>query len=327
MKLTPTTPTPTPTPTLVKKPTVNGVAQEGIRLIIAEADYQAPLVICTSGAPGAGKSRLIGTSPGDYIGLIATESKSKQTVTRTATQFGKQVVLPDKDLIRVGNPVLISNLPNTCIVIGDAKHKDVTPGKIQDEMQEIADRITLDSDHPTCCKRHYYRWHCNRVKYSAFLMFEDSRIKTIAIDPMGQFVDDVSYANYGLTGVIDPKEFGFAPRQDMNNEIRDFLNLLSGKHLVLTHHLKDVWKDGKPTNKKKPASQFSDIGHYATVMVEQTGPSGRDIGEDDPRYILSVKDCQANAELIGLDLLQDDDITFGNLAALVYPDAAEGAFD
>ena len=291
-----------------------------IRLVEAQMDYQEPLIVCTYGTPGSGKSRLAGTAPGD-IGLIPTERKSRQTVVHTAEEFGRKVIVPDIDLIRTDNPMLISNMPQSCIVIGDAAHKGWTPGAIQDEMQRIAHTIKLDGPRPSCCQRHSFRWHIQRVKSVAYRMAEMPNIRTIVIDTFGALVDDFSYANYGITGLIDPKEFGFAPREDMNKEVREFLNNISHKNLVLTHHSSTVWKDGKPTKPEqtKPMSNFGKIGHYVSVMLEQKRDDRRELGEG--RYVCMVKDCQANARIIGLDLLFDDDISFAALAMQVYPDS------
>lgn len=295
-----------------------------IRLVEAGPSYQEPLIVCTYGTPGSGKSRLGGTAPGD-IGLIPTERKSRQTVLRTAAEFGKRVIVPEIDLIRTDNPMLLGMMPQSCIVIDDAAHKGWKPGDIQDEMQKKAKMIRLDGPQPSCCQRCYYRWHVQRVKSVAFRMADMPNVKTILIDTFGAFVDDVSYANYGVTGVIDPKEFGFAPREDMNKEIREFLNTISHKNLILTHHSTTVWKDGKPTNKTKPMSLFGKIGHYTSVMVEQDRDEDKEPGEG--RYVLKVKDCQANASIIGLDLLMDDQITFANLAMQVYPDSSESDWE
>lgn len=292
-----------------------------IRLIDAPDVYQAPIVVSSYGTPGSGKSRLIGTAPGS-IGLLPTESKSKQTVLAIAREFGRHVILPDIDLNRTANPMLLAAIPQSCIVVGDAAHKNWSGGQIQDAMQAISKTITLTSAPPDCCQRHYYRWHVNRVKAVSYQMLADDRIRTIAVDTFGTFVDDVSYANYGVTGVIDPKEFGFAPREDMNKEIREWLNNMSVKNLVLTHHSGDVWKDGKPLKgKTKPASAFGKIGHFTSIMVEQARDDDADLDKGEPKYILRVKDCQANASIIGLDLLFDEGITFQNLALQVYPES------
>lgn len=291
------------------------------------SDYIDPMVIAVYGGPGAGKSRLLGTAKG-AIGLIPTEHKSKGTVLPIAREFGREVVLPFIETVRMANPLLLAMMPDSCIVIGDAVHKGWSPGAIQDEMQEIASKITLTSPPPTCCKRHYYRWHVERVKAVAFHMaYECPNIATIGIDTFGTLVDDFSYANYGITGVIDPKEFGFAPREDMKKEIREFLNSISVKHLVLTHHMKGVWKDGKPVaGMNTHDGKYSGLGHHISVMIEMVRNDGH--GPDEPGYYMKIKDCQSNASLIGRDdVLFDEAITFPNLAMIIDPDAPVGAFE
>lgn len=307
-----------------------GVSLSDDELGLVTADltsYQEPLVVGIFGGPGSGKSRFLASAPGD-IGLIPTESKSRQTVLHDAAEFGKQVILPsingkEVSLIRTANPMMLASIPQTCIVIGDEKHKGWTAGALQDEMQKIAESITITSPAPECCQRHYYRWHVNRVKHFAYLMLDHPTIRTIGFDTFGTFVDDVSYANYGITGVIDPKEYGFAPREDMIKEIREFLNNMSRKNLVLTHHSKGVWRDGKPVaGKTQEDGKFSKLGHYVAVMVEMTRDDKKKLG-DEGYYTMKVKDCQANPVLIGEDVLKDVDITFADLAMKVYPDSDE----
>jgi hypothetical protein len=287
---------------------------------VTDEEATGPICIGMYAPPGAGKSRFIGTAKGK-IGVLALESKTKKSVTASAREFGRRVVMPkikgeEVNLIRVANPVLFSSIPKTCIVVGDSAHVGWSAGKIQDEMQRIADTITIDGDPPYCCQRHYSRWSVNRVKYFGYMMLEDPDINTICIDPFGSFVEDVSYANYGLSGVIDPKEFGFAPREDFLKEIREFLNVITQKHTILTHHAKPQWVDNKPTSKWELDGKFSKIGHYVNVMVELKQDKKKAIGEG--RYSLVVNDCQDNIGLISKDpILFDEDITFTNLAVQV----------
>ena len=223
--------------------------------------------------------------------------------------------MPSINLNRTSNQLQLGRLPQSCIVVGSGEYKNHTPGQIQDVMQRMSDKITVDSDAPTCCQRHYYRWHVERVKYCAYQMLADPDIRTIGIDPFGTFVDDVSYANYGVTGVIDPKEFGFAPREDMIKEIRQFLNNMSSKNLILTHHSKEVWKDNRPTGKMQVDGKFSKLGHHATVMLELrrdesvVGVAGGG-KRTEVNWVAVVQDCQANATLIGQEVLE------GRLSAL-----------
>ena len=62
-----------PKPVLVRPPQ--------IELIEATIDEQEPIILAVHGSPGSGKSRILGTAPGN-IGLLAMEHKSKQTVLR-----------------------------------------------------------------------------------------------------------------------------------------------------------------------------------------------------------------------------------------------------
>jgi len=284
--------------------------------------YQEPLVVSTFGGEGGGKSRLIGTAPGD-IGLIPMEVKSRQSVLEAAAAFGRKVIAPEKDLIRVADPMLLALLPAACVTeekfAGKGWKLEEQTRAAAREMEVITKSITLDGPRPECCALHFYRWHVNRVKSVAFRMAATESIRTIGIDTFGQLVEDLLYANYGRTDKIMPLD-----KKSFNQEVRDFLNAISHKNLILTHHAAQVWQDNKPTNKWKPASSFSKIGHYTSVAVRQERKMKP--VEDEPVYSLSVLDCQANVSLIGLDLLYDDDISFPALANAVNPDAPNGYF-
>lgn len=320
----------------VPRPIVNGPAARPVGQIVqpqilslqeANGDFQPNIVLSTFGGPGSGKSSLIGTAPGD-IGVVMMESKSKFSVIKAARALGKRVIVPtdpatgrEMSFVRVDNPMMLMMMADNCLTFGTDKAKGMTAPQVQEAMQELSDQIKIDGPQPTCCKRHYYRWGVNRAKWAMWQMAGASNIQTIAVDTFGQFVQDCNYANFGKYGVLDPKEFGFAPREDLNTEIRDLLNSINHKHLILTHQSKAVWKDGKPVpGKNKPDSQFGSIGHYATVMIEQWRNDA--VKPEEPgRYGLTVMDCQANAAIIGRsDLLWDDAITFQMIAAQIYPE-------
>lgn len=296
-------------------------AQDPVPLVEASLDgqrYQEPLIISTYGDPGAGKSNLIGTAPGD-IGVVPMEHKSRQSVLRSAEIFDRKVIMPARDLIRAGNPMLIALLPAVCItadIYASKNWKDEDKEKqAARDVEAISKSITLDGPQPDCCALHYYRWHINRVKSVAFRMAELDTIKTIAIDTFGQFVEDMLFANYGRTDKIIPLE-----KKSFNQEVRDFLNAISHKNLILTHHSAQIWKENKPTNKTKPASSFAKIGHYTSVAIHQWRDETKELGEG--RYGVDVLDCTANAGLIGASsIMTDDEVCFLNLAMKVYPDS------
>lgn len=287
------------------------------------ADYQEPLIISTFGDEGAGKSYLIGTAPGD-IGVIPMEAKSRAPILKAAAEFGRKVIMPEKDLIRTGNAMLIAMMPAACVTPDKwpgMKEEDATK-RAEREMEAISKDIRLDGPQPECCARHYYRWHINRVKSVAFRMAASDSIRTIGIDTFGQFVEDMLFANYGRTDRIIPLE-----KKSFNQEVRDFLNAINHKNLILTHHAAQIWVENKPTNKYKPASTFSKIGHYVNVAIKQERDRRAELGEDEPRYTLTVLDSTANPTLIGVKLLTDELITFQNLAWAVFPDSDEGAWE
>lgn len=312
----------------MKTVTLSGVqkqtASDPIPLIEVSANgssYQEPLIVSTFGDEGSGKSKLLGTAPGD-IGVIPMETKTRGSVLKSAAEFGRKVIMPEKDLIRTGNPMILAMLPAACVT--EEKYKTMRPEDAakaaERDMEQISKGIQLDGPQPDCCARHFYRHHINRVKSVAFRMASMDNIRTIGIDTFGQFVEDMLFANYGRTDKIMPLD-----KKSFNQEVRDFLNAISHKNLILTHHAAQIWENNKPTNKYKPASSFAKIGHYTNVAVRQ---SRRKVPvEGEPTYTLSVLDCTANVGLIGVDLLHDADITFSNLANAVFEDCPDGYFD
>jgi hypothetical protein len=285
-----------------------------------EGQYQEPLVVSCFGGEGSGKSRLGGTAPGK-VGMIPLERKTRQSLLKAAADCGTSVVSPDLDLIRAGNPMLVANLPPQC----QTESKGDTPAQVAKRMSQISRDMDLDDEQPMCCQQHYSRWHANRVKSVAFRMADMEDVASIYID-FGQMVEDLLFANYGRTDSIMPLD-----RKSMNQEVKDFLNAINHKHLILSHHATEIWKDNKPTKHRKPASSFSKIGHYTSVLVEMVRDVENEIGsglsgppdiQEPGRWTLYVRDSQANPACIG-DSLVDEDISFSRLGMLVYPDTWE----
>jgi hypothetical protein len=293
-------------------------ATQPIKLLEADGSYQEPLIVSTYGPEGSGKSAFCGTAPG-AIGVLPTEHKSRQSILKSAEEHGKRVILPEIDLVRSSRPMLLDSMPAACVV-AEGGRANWTPAAVAGEMARIGKSMTLDGDTPSCCQQHFYRWHVGRAKSVLFRMYDMVEIKTIVIDTFGQLVEDLLFANYGRTDSIMPLD-----KKSFNQEVRDLLNNLSGKNLILTHHESAVWKDNKPTTRTKPTSSFNKLGHYTSVMIHQKRDVSKALG--DGRYVVTVDDCQANVELIGLDLLVDEGIAFQNLAALVYPESSGGEWE
>ena len=292
--------------------------RQPVEIIEVEAgSYQEPLVMSLSGEAGCGKSRLIGTagSSTKAVGVVPLENKTRQSVLKAAKQFGVKVYMPEINLIRAENPMRIAAMPPACITEED--HKGKSAALIHRMMLEKSAEYGYDSAAPDCCHIHYYRWHTNRTKSCCFRLVEMSDVWTVAIDTFGQFVEDMLYANYGRVENIMPLE-----KKAFNQEVREFLAAMSHKNLILTHHLSAIWKDNKPTNKNKPKSSFNKLGHFTNVAVEMSVADRKVKGQ--PQWTLEVKNCTANPELNGLELLHDGDISYRQLCECIYPDGEWG---
>jgi hypothetical protein len=100
-------------------------------------------------------------------------------------------------------------------------------------------------------------------------------------------------------------------RETFNREVSGFINAISHKNLIFTHHSPTISKDNKPTSRTKPMSSFSKLGHYVSVEIEMTRDDDDVKRNQEPRrpedkpmesvYTMTVKDCQAHPELVGLD--------------------------
>ena len=111
-----------------------------------DSTYQEPIIVAVYGDEGTGKSTIIGTAPGK-IGVIPLERKTRASVLKAAAENDKTVVMPDIDLIRTGNPMLIANLDPACIV--EEKNGN-TAARAAKLMQEKSREIGLDVRRRTC---------------------------------------------------------------------------------------------------------------------------------------------------------------------------------
>lgn len=264
------------------------------RFVETDGNYQEPLTVATFGAPGVGKSRLGATMPGK-IGAVILDRKGRFSVSKAAQEFGKTVLMPAEDFVRASQPMLIATLRPLC-------DKPV--------------KVDIAEDQPACCATHYYRWHVNRIKAA---MFELAEIcDSLFLDTGTQFWEDILFAHFGRAQRIMPIDRG-APNQEM----KDFVNAVSHRHLLITHQPKEVWRAEKPTGIFEQAG-YPHIGHYVSIMLEQRRVEIRDGVNRRYAFIADVKQCQANAALYGDDgkaILEDDSVTFQNLALKVYPNS------
>ncbi len=253
------------------------------------------LAIGLYGEQGTGKTRFSITTP-DPIGVIPLDRKTRATVQRISQELGKTVVMPTADFIRVENPMKMAMLPPSCGKSVEIKLTDPAP--------------------KYCCAIHYYRWHVNRIKAATYTLYNNRAIRSIVIDTGTQLWEDILFAHFGRSERVMPRDRGPA-----NQEMIEFLNCLSGKHLILTHKARQIWKNDKPTNRFDWAG-FPHLGYHTNVIAEMRCDETKEAG-DDNRFTLSMVLCQDNPDIQGpggKDLLADDQINFQTLAYCIYPD-------
>src|SRR5262245_12225670 len=172
----------------------------------------------------------------------------------------------------------------------------------------------------------YYKEHVRAVMDAAFKLNGHPDIRTVVIDTGTQLWEDILFKNYGRNQRIMPRDRGSA-----NQDMIDFLNAMSGKHLIITHKASEIWSgdgdSGKPTGQYR-ASGFGHLGYHSTVVMEMkknvlyNSENGSGGGKG-WKWSVDIKDCQAMPELEGpqgKDLMTDDLISFQTLAMTIYPD-------
>lgn len=278
--------------------------QHPIEFIELTGDEQDKFSIASRGGQGTGKSRLAATMP-DPIGVIPLDRKTRATVAKISKELGKKILIPKEDFIRVGNPMQLAMMQDDC-----GKSKKMEFGSVM----------------PDCCSSHFYRWHVNRIKEAAFKFAEmpDKKCKSIVIDTGSQLSQDVLFACYGRTQKIMPRDRGM-----YNEEMKNIIDSISGKHLLITHKEKEIWKNEKPTDETR-ASGFGEIGYHVNVEIRhyRGKPVSQDDGSKWKPFLIDIDQCQANAALVGeRKALEDEAISFQQLAMLVYPDSDSDAWE
>jgi hypothetical protein len=158
----------------------------------------------------------------------------------------------------------------------------------------------------------------DRFKHAAFRLLDMPEVRTIVIDSGTHLYEDMLFACYGRDEKIMPLD-----RKVVNREMREFLAVLAQKHLIITHESKEVWRLDRPTGRHE-ATGWKHIGYFASIELEMEF----DPAAEDGPFFLSVRKCQENVTLVGRErLLRNGDITFANVAALVWPDAEPEIFE
>lgn len=269
------------------------------------------LIIASFGQDFGGKTRLPITGP-DIVGVIPLDRKTRPTVKKTAAEFGRRILMPKQDLVRSGNMVTRAGFSASEEALDDNKIKEINEDT-----------------------RKSYRSHVNMVKDVTWTLHANKDVRIIMIDLFEQFYQDVCFAHYGRIGALVRKLPGdekFRDTKEADQEIVDFINSIADKHLILTHRRKDEYEAPPGIRKKKVPtgrdtwSGYKWIGHNVNLIIEHVVNRVYDpnSGEQDQswHYGVNVRRCLNNVMLEGPDgqlLMTDEFVTFGNLAAAVFP--------
>lgn len=251
------------------------------------------------GVEGVGKTRLAMTAP-DPIGLLPLDKKSKRTAEAIGAELGKRIIAPTKPFITDLDAMKIAMLP-----------EESEDSKIREANERTTKQI--------------YRDAYSKAGEAAMKLASHPDIQTIVVDTNTQLWDWIVFKNFGRKNQIAPTSRS-VPNQDMI----DFINALRGKHLILIHRSKEIWKNTGKTDKrgepiKEPSGKFevegfNKIGGFVTATIELTNKKTPTTNLDS-KFKVKVVTCQTKPLLEGQELdeyeIKGDTITWDNLAAVM----------
>lgn len=298
----------------IKLKTQSGREMNFIRGGVSSANrHETSLIIIMHGEDFTGKSRFGATGP-ETSAYIPLDRKTRFSAINCAMELGRDILLPQVDFVREGNMT----------VRGGWKAEEV----------EVDEKKAAEMDKAT---RIAYRAHVNQIKNAAWSLHDRSDVKLIQIDLFEQFCQDMVFAHYGRTGhkilKIARTDKIYKDTSEAHQEIVDFINSISDKHLILTHRTKDeYYNDVKTGRMTWSGNKF--LGHSANVVVEMVKNRRYVAGDNDDKkswhYGLTVQKCLHNIELegeAGQLMLKDEMISFPMLAMAVFPGSELGDWE
>jgi hypothetical protein len=235
--------------------------------------------------------------PGD-IGWIPLDRNSRWTAAKAAKEFGKRIMIPDEDLIRMDKETVmrVARLP-------------------------VAEAIKV------------YRKHVDKIKELFFRLLETKSIKSICLDTGGALWEDIMFANFGRNLRIMPRDRG-APNQEM----RDLINACDKNLLIVHQSKEIWEGSGdnsKPTG-EFAAQGFPHMNYCCNCAVEHFKITkanvirkrlGLDAEDTVPPVLfgMEIYDSQANPMLAKNEeesRLYGANCTFQELAVKVFPSSS-----
>lgn len=264
--------------------------------------HEDQLIILLYGEEHSGKSRLGATGP-EIAGYVPTDRKTRYSAEKASKEFGTKILLPKNDLVREAIKGIRSGWMTEAMSDHDVeKLKEATKAQ--------------------------YRTHANAAKEIAWTLYDHPDVKLIQIDSFGQLYQDVIFAHYGRTGHVIKrigKEY-FKDKTEANKEMKDFVDSLSGKHLILTHQNKAEYENNKATGVDTWAG-WGGLGFSCNLQIQMRtnskfNPASEKVDEQwhwGLDLIKSIHKPELEGEA-GQLLLTDDMITLTNLMTIVLGD-------
>ena len=236
------------------------------------------LAVAAFGDPGTGKTRLMATAPG--LAVIPLQRKTRPTVEQVAKNL-----YPDRRILWPKN--------------ADEFYKYANPMEMS--MMGIEE------------SKKFHRAMVDKIKMAAWSLLKNKDVRTIGIDGGTQLHSMLIAAHYGKTSKLGTDKRVYGPP---NDEFREFLISLQGKHLVMTVESGEIYLNDKGTGVMKPKG-FKQIGYEMNVLVE-TNYSVED------GFFWDIRMCQDRAELqgdAGKQICMGDTCEFKYLAQQIRPDS------
>ena len=289
------------------------------------------LRVAADGHKGAGKTRLLVTAP-DPVGILPLDINTRMTIAKVKAEFPKkQIWMPPEDLLVVAG---LERINSVLRAEKWSRFEGLVADKIGAEEQKKRDEITRS-------EMRLYRDHLSRVKDLYSTLINNPDVRTVCIDTGTNLNDLVANAHYGKNFRVPTRDRG-----PFNLDMEEFWDLPGNrKHLIITHYTTEVWSpdtvdqsgrtvNGKPTGQwrldgwkhtKFKANVCLHHGKAQTAvdLRKLEKEMGLDQGDlPSPTFYLRVYDSNANPELVSEGtVLVNDDVTFQNVAMMVYPDS------
>lgn len=253
----------------------------------AEQEEITSLFVTVAAMPDGGKTHFALTAPGDIF-FVNIDKGLKGVLNKFVAQkniYVMNVDLPKPDI-------------SVDFIERETKHGS------GDKKTIAQPKVAVNED---TVKATQHSWN-NMIAKSRIAM-ADPAIRTISIDTGTAMWELERFARFGTTMQIPSNAYG-----PVNLEMSAFIDELkeSGKNIIVTHKMRQVYVNDKPTTMYEPA-QFTGMNYLSDVCIELSYKGNEEFG-------CLVTKCKPNISLEGQELPHEF-CTFEMLATLIVPDS------